>query len=456
MMVRWWAMLASLAMVGCVLAPRGTKQERAKAQERGKPYETAVEKRVPPEIPQPATWQDVLQRAFLANGDLEAAYFEWRAALARVEAAAAWPNTKVQLGFEYMFSKESMKAWDRTTLSAGLDPAMMLQWPGKAAKAGEAALAEARAAGSRFEAAKFELQRKVLTAWANYVLMGQKVEIQRQDAALLKMLAQTSAARVGTGAQQRDLLKAQTEAAMAENELATMESQLAGMRAMLNAMLARPPEAELVCSATGVEGAMRPVPGDAELIAAGVEKNPELAALAQQAAGRADALELARMAYIPDFAPQFSVTGSVSQAVGAMVNLPTNLVEIRASIAEARAMLRASEAMSRQARSDRAGAFVASLLAMRNSERQAEFFSGTIVPLAEQLLSSATEGYAVGSVDFMDLIESQRTLLEARVSLAEARAAREERLAELEALAGVDVETLAVPNATTEPEVKVP
>lgn len=187
---------------------------------------------------------------------------------------------------------------------------------------------------------------------------------------------------------------------------------------------------------------MRPVPEDAKLIAAGVEKNPELAGLAQQVAGRADALELARMAYIPDFAPQVSVTGSISQAVGAMVNLPTNLVEIRASIQEARAMLRASEAMSRQAQADRGAGFVATLLAMRNSERQARFFSGTIVPLAEQLRRSAMEGYAVGSVDFAELIDSERALLEARVSLAEARAAREGRLAELEALAGVDVETL--------------
>lgn len=80
-MMHRWTILASLLLAGCVLAPKETKQERAKAEERGKVYERAVEAKVLPEIPQPATWQDVLHRAFLANGDLEGAYFEWQAVL---------------------------------------------------------------------------------------------------------------------------------------------------------------------------------------------------------------------------------------------------------------------------------------------------------------------------------------------------------------------------------------
>jgi len=440
-----WAILIGLGLTGCVLAPRGVKEERGKLQAAGQRYEPQAEERGLPELVGPVTWQDVLQRAFLANGDLEAAYFEWKAALARVDAAAAWPNTKVQLGFEYMFSRENMKAWDRTTLSTGLDPTMMLQWPGKASRAGKVALAGARAAGSRFEAAKFELQRKVLTAWADYVLMAQRVRIQHDQTELLRMLVTTGAERLGTGGAQPDLVRAQTEYEMAGNELAAMQSQLRGQRAMLNGMLSRPPDAALIPAATEGGEAMRPVPSDDRLIAAGVDRNPEMAALAQQVAGRANALELARMAYIPDFAPQFSATGSISQAVGAMVNLPTNLVEIRASIQEARAMLGASQAMARQARSDRAASFVATLAALRDSERQARFFSDEILPLAEQLVQSDTEGYAVGSVAFTEMIEDRRTLLDARLSVAEAQAAREQRRAELEALAGMDVETLVGP-----------
>src|SRR5439155_18110304 len=106
-----------------------------------------VESRALPELPDHPSWRDVLHRAFLANGELEAAYFEWQAAVARINQAAAYPNSNVAVGFDYMFSGERMKSWDRTTISAGFDPSLYLALPTKVTKAGEGARDEARAAG---------------------------------------------------------------------------------------------------------------------------------------------------------------------------------------------------------------------------------------------------------------------------------------------------------------------
>src|SRR5215471_16493549 len=89
---------------GCVLTPNGAAEERARAREAGRVYQSPVERRELPAVPEPATWQDVLHRAFLANGDLEAKYFEWQAALARIDVAAAYPNSNLSLGYSYMFS----------------------------------------------------------------------------------------------------------------------------------------------------------------------------------------------------------------------------------------------------------------------------------------------------------------------------------------------------------------
>jgi outer membrane protein TolC len=49
------------------------------------------------------------------------------------------------------------------------------------------------------------------------------------------------------------------------------------------------------------------------------------------------------------------------------------------------------------------------------------------------------------------LIDAQRTLLEVRLTAAEARASREKSVANLEALLGIDVETLAAAAPTTTP-----
>lgn len=215
------------------------------------------------------------------------------------------------------------------------------------------------------------------------------------------------------------------------------------MRAMLNGMLRRDPTAELSIPELPAPRAVSA--DDARLIAVAVDQNPELTALAQQVKGRGDALELARMAYIPDINPTAGFTGSVSQSLGAMVMLPTALPRIRGMIDEARAMLRSSQAMQIQARNDRAARFVSALYAMRNAERQVALFEHELLPLAEQTLNSSRQGYTTGAVGFIDLIDSQRTLLDVRLMIAEVRVEREKRLAEMEALAGTDVETLAAP-----------
>jgi outer membrane protein TolC len=158
-------------------------------------------------------------------------------------------------------------------------------------------------------------------------------------------------------------------------------------------------------------------------------------------AARRDALELARMQYIPDVNPSAAFTGSV-QALGAMVVLPTTIPAIRAAIEEARAMLRSAEAVARQTRADRGANFIAALYALRSAEKQVGLFRETVLPKAEQALASSRQAYAAGQVGFVELIDTQRTLLDVRRMIAEARIAREKRLAELEALAGVDVEAI--------------
>jgi outer membrane protein TolC len=164
------------------------------------------------------------------------------------------------------------------------------------------------------------------------------------------------------------------------------------------------------------------------LIAAAVDAAPELSALARDVAARRDALELARMRFIPDVNPMAAFTGSASQMVGAMVVLPTMVPAIRASIEEARA--------------DRGASFVAALWAMRNAERLVALYRDAVLPKAEQALASSRQAYAAGQVAFVELIDSQRTLLDVRLMIAQARVEREKRLAEVEALAGVDVESL--------------
>jgi outer membrane protein TolC len=442
--------LASMLLSGCVLAPKEAGEERQRVRSAGVAYEAPAEQRVVPNLPPAPSWEDVLRRALLANGELEAAYFEWVGAVHRIEQAGSYPNTPVSLGFSYMFSGERMKSFDRTTITAGPDPMESLAFPPKVYQAGKVALDDARAAGQRFVAAKFKLQREVLNAWYDYALMAERVRIAEGNLSLLRLINQTAAGRVRAGGAQQDMLRTEIELRRAEDELLGMQARLPQMRAMLNAKLGRLPDADLQPPAA------IPVPrelraGDERLLSLASEVHPELAPLVERVQGRKDAIELARLQYIPDLNPTFGFTGTASQVVGLALSIPTFLPKVHGMVEEARAGLRAAEAELRQMRFDHAAEVVATLWAMRNSERQAKLFEEQIVPTSQRVVENAREAYTRGTASFVDLIDTQRTLLEVRLTAAEARVAREKALADLEALLGVDVETLAARAAATQP-----
>jgi outer membrane protein TolC len=299
----------------------------------------------------------------------------------------------------------------------------------------------AREAEDKFRAVKFDLQRRILEAYLDLALTEELIRIDRDNLTFLKLLSDSASDRAEAGAPMQDLFKALIESETAQNDLAGLEAKAMAMRGELNGMLGREPSAPLGLPAE--LPAPRPMAADdAALIAVAVAQNPELAALAQQVAGRSDAVELARLAYLPDIIPSANITGSLSQSLGAMLMLPTKRPAIRAAIDEAQSLTRSSEAMLRQTSQDRAARFVADLYLMRNAERESHLYRSRVVPAARQLVSSSRNSYAAGTIGFADLIDSERMFISVRRMVAQSQIEREQRLAELEALAGVDIETM--------------
>ena len=133
--------LALAAATGCsFFLPRETREERERLEQAREPFSVPHERRPLPTLGQAATLTDVLAYAFRSNAELEMAYFEWAAALARVPQAVSLPDPA--LSYEYLFSAEKMQRWDRTTLGI----TQMIPYPGKLTGAGRVALAETVAA----------------------------------------------------------------------------------------------------------------------------------------------------------------------------------------------------------------------------------------------------------------------------------------------------------------------
>lgn len=435
------APLVTLVCGACVLAPEGLDSEREALLARGVPYEREFAARELPPLSSPPTWRELLQRTFLTHGELEAAWQEWRGALARVTSASTWPSTNVEIGFERMFSSERMSAWDRTSIGVGFDPDTMLQLPHKTELMGSVAFADARAAGERFRALKFALQRQFQEAWIELARLEEEIVLKEEVLALRRSGSAAAERAAAIGSNSSGLVRTRLELAALENEIQSSKASALQAAARVRGLANLTPEVEIRARDAWP---MRDAPalGDDEILSLSALTNPRLAELAHALAGREDALELARAAWWPNVSPRAGLTGSVSRFLGASFSLPLAIPRVRAEIEEARAALSGAEALTRQGSADVRAAVTAELLALREAERAHAFLEGTVVPLAAELSTFAELAYAGGTASQMEWIEALGAVVETRLALLDARAAREASLARLEEWMGVDWATL--------------
>jgi hypothetical protein len=78
--------------------------------------------------------------------------------------------------------------------------------------------------------------------------------------------------------------------------------------------------------------------------------------------------------------------------------------------------------------------FAAKTFMFRESSRTLELLTQRLLPKARQSLEVAQSGYVSGKVDFLNLLDAERTLLQFQLSEVEARVQRELALAELSLL----------------------
>ena len=417
-----------LSLAGCVFSPEGEDDERKRARDAW-PGES------PAALAPEASLEEILKHAYLSNAGLEERWWAWQAALEQIPQDASQPTT-LSLTYAQMFEKGET-SWAQATFGVANDPMANLVWPGKLETAGRRALENARAAGHRFEAARLDLRAKVVIAWFEYAFLAESIRLRGEDLSLLESIVDATEVRVRAGsAPQQDLLEARTQRDLAGNRLETLRSKVPGRRAGLNALLNRESLADLDLP--------RELPPprafgelDEEVLARLAARNPELEALAREVRGRKEAVALKRQQYIPDLGLGGSGdAGGIVRSIMGMLTAPVlRYPAIEASIAQAKAELEMTRALRRQAGHDLGARAVLLLHDLRSADRQATLYETALLPQADLVVEAALAAYAAGRAPSIDLLDSRRMRLEARLMLAEIRTEREKLLAELEALA---------------------
>jgi cobalt-zinc-cadmium efflux system outer membrane protein len=177
-----------------------------------------------------------------------------------------------------------------------------------------------------------------------------------------------------------------------------------------------------------------------------LSSNPDIARWVKETEQRTAALELEKAKTIPDLTVSggvrhFSDKNDSAFVFGVSIPIPLfdrnqgGMKEAKYRLAKAREESRAAEA--------KAGSSLAeSYQSLAFSNEQAMTLKNQVLPAAEHSFAAAGEGYREGKFDFLEFLDAQRTLFEARRKYLESIISYHKAKADVERLIGESVENI--------------
>jgi outer membrane protein TolC len=390
-----------------------------------------------------ASLADYLEQAAVRNPGLEAAFNEWKAALERIPQMKSLPDP--QLTYRAMV-RQMTPYMPRERQAFGL--MQMLPWYEKLVRRGGVAAAEAEAARQRYESARLALAYRVKAAYYEYYYLARSVDVVRENLQLVTYLEGVARARYRVAAAEHpDVIRAQLELGMLDDRLRMQEDMRPAVAARLNAAMNRPTGSPLPWPKDAAEE--RVAVADDEVVALLRETSPDLKAMEDEVAARREAVALARVEAVPDVSlgvEYMQIDGARASmmpddsrdmvAVMASVSIPVWYEKYAAGVreAEARHMAAVKERLDRE--NDLAVDARMALYGLRDAARRIGLYRDTLLPKARQSLKATEAAFRAGTVNFVDLVDAERVLLEFDLAYHRALADHATRLAELEMLIG--------------------
>jgi outer membrane protein TolC len=319
-----------------------------------------------------------------------------------------------------------------------------LPFPGKLAARTEVAELQAKWYQALLAEQQLQLTRQVKEAYYSLVYAGRAVVTTEKNMKLLDDFIRLTEANyeVGKG-QQQDVLKAQVERAKLLDRLYSLRQQRVTSLAAFNRLVNRP-------SATAVAEVSDPALAAIGTSLADLQKNSEtlrpMYAAYRSLIDRYQAQhKLAQLDYKPDFKvglayvfrePNRADSGTDFAGIEVAVNLPIFRDKRSAAVSEAEEGVRMSLAQYDDFRNQVLFNIQNAYSQVQTSHDQASLYKNGIIPQAGQALESAINGYQVGKIPFLGLLDNLMTLYNFELQYEKAVSDGQRSLARLDAESG--------------------
>jgi cobalt-zinc-cadmium efflux system outer membrane protein len=381
-------------------------------------------------------------RALTFNPAIKAAFLEIEARHGEEAQAAFKPNPELLLEVENFGGNKAKAGFE--SAEETLSITQTIELGDKRLRRLRAAHLDASLAGWDFEATRLQTALRAAQAYMDTLAAQERLKVLRDFVAIAEKTRDSVNLRVEGGrASPIDADRALVALARARALVKGEEARLEAAKRRLSALWGS--ERPDFGRATGRLGRSRAVPSF-EAIKAFLEQNPALARWSDGIAHRVALLDVERGKAIRDIKIGAGVRRfeeDDSTALVASVSVPLQIFDRNSgAIAAAERRITKAEHEAGAARVQLVGALVEALGALKVAATLVRALETEVLPAAQRAFDRVQLGYNEGRFDILNVLETQRSVFEARLDLFTAQADYEKARVQVEALIGRDLNGL--------------
>lgn len=383
--------------------------------------------------------KQALALALLRNPGLATFSYDVRAAEARALQAGLLPNPELELGVgEYDRDGEGSDSAEIEVMLGQL-----FELGGKRRRRMRIAEAAAELTGWDYESKRLDVFAETSRRFMEGIAAQRRVALAEAAAELAEKTAQAVAERVKAGKEPPlQAVKAEAELEMARMEGLTAHSSLGAARANLAAMWGAE-EARFETVAGDFESVADSIP-NLKSLQPRLSESPELSRWEAEIRLREVIVASEKAARVPDLEAaiglqRFEEDGTDALAFG--IGVPLLLFDRnQGNIAAAKHELAKAKAERRAAESALVVELANAHATLRSAQGRALTLRSKVVPAMEGAFAAAHEGYKQGKFGFLDMLDAQRQLFEAKGALVDALSNYHAAVAEIQRITGTSIE----------------
>lgn len=382
------------------------------------------------------TLRQALVQAFAKNPELASFPWELRVGDARIRQAGLRPNPELTIDLENFLGSEPSRNFE--TLETTLSVSQLVELGGKRAARIRLASSDKEVSSWDYEAKRADVATEVAKSFVEVLSAQEKLALAEELARLAKEVLNAVSARVAVGKiSPVEETKASIALSIGGIELERAKLALGGARKRLASTWgdAKP----IFSKAVGQLDRLTPIP-PAEVLADRISRNPDVARWAAEMEQRKATLAQELANRIPDVTFSGGVRRSrevndTSFVFGAAVPLPL-FNRNQGKILESQYRISKADRERSAAGNKVLAALSDTYQVLAVGYVESTTLKSAVLPGAQSAFDAVTEGFRQGKFGYLEVLDAQRTLFEARGRYVEALGAYHKAVADTERLIG--------------------